>query len=426
MTKIPITTKISINEKPVRPPRSGGTQRVCGKRGNENGFIETSLPYKSVEYVYRNGFAKIIPPVSLFPFRRVTPLMNRRLHAIAMTTLLIAITPSLSYGAEPSVRTTTRQGQGEAAFSIMSWNLEWFFDDSKKDNYSQLAFEKSSPSRGQWNWRRDAVAEAIAKVKPSVAALQEVEGQRVLWYLTRALDREHNLEYDEYAIEGNDRFTEQDVGLLTTRPVDVLSLMRGNVTSQMKSEGEFGAVSKHLAAILEVPVGDTVETILVVNVHLRSGEAGAAIRNKQAASLVRWLRVWEKAPVHVVVLGDFNTEESAGKVRAGSEMSILMSRATRDPSDDLVDLLEHSNAPRQQTHLLPGKQFDRILVSRSLLEDDPGRPDLCLRSIAVRSDLAIRGGVDSTEDHWDRYWEMSDEKRDLSDHYPIVAEFDVR
>jgi endonuclease/exonuclease/phosphatase family metal-dependent hydrolase len=314
----------------------------------------------------------------------------------------------------------------ETAFSVMTWNLEWFFDDSKQDNFSALAKEKSTPSRGQWNWRRDAFAEAIAQVKPSVVALQEVEGQRVLWYLTQALDREHSLKYDEHAIEGSDRFTEQDVGLLTTAPVDVLSTMIGNVTASMQKTGEFGAVSKHLAALIEVPVDGKIETILIVNTHLRSGEAGASIRAKQAASLNHWLRTWEKPPMHIVVLGDFNTEQSAGQIEPGSELAILLSRSTDDPADDLVDLHDHIPAGERQTHLLPGKQFDRILVSRSLVEDEPGRADLCLKSAVVRRDLCIRGGVDSQEDHWDRYWEIPNERRDLSDHYPVVAEFEIR
>ncbi|MCM2369366.1 endonuclease/exonuclease/phosphatase family protein [Aporhodopirellula aestuarii] len=346
--------------------------------------------------------------------------------SFAAIALLLTVSGVCSHAVEPVAQTTRRADEGQIAFSVMTWNLEWFFDDSKKDNYSKLALEKASPSRGHWNWRRDAVAKSIAEVQPSVVALQEIEGQRVLWYLTQALEREHDLEYDQYAIEGNDRFTEQDVGLLTRRPVDVLSTMRGHVTSRMQSEGEFGSVSKHLAAILEIPVGGDVETVLIVNVHLRSGEAGAAIRAKQAASLVRWLSVWEKTPMHIVVLGDFNTEEPAGAIARGSELAVLMTRLTADPSDDLVDVLEKTPASRRQTHLLKGKQFDRILVSKSLLEDDPGRADLCLGGVSVRRDLAIRGGVDTTEDHWERYWEMSDAERDLSDHYPVIAEFEIR
>ncbi|TWT74793.1 endonuclease/exonuclease/phosphatase family protein [Allorhodopirellula solitaria] len=314
----------------------------------------------------------------------------------------------------------------EPGFSVMCWNLEWFFDDSKQGNYSALAREKSAPTRGLWNWRRDAVAASIAEVQPSIVALQEVEGPRVLWYLARALDREHGLKYQDNAIEGEDHATEQDVGILTTRPTEVLTLMRGEVTGSMQRQETYAGVTKHLAALIEIPVAGQIETILVVNVHLRSGVAAERLRQKQAASLLRWMQVWQRSSTHVMVVGDFNTQELAGEVAGGSEMAILMGRRTADPQDDLVDLIEQVPVARRQTHLLSGKQFDRIIVSRSLIGDEPGRPDLCLRSVDVRPDLSIRGGADLLDEHWNHYWEIDAANRDLSDHYPLVAEFEIR
>lgn len=310
----------------------------------------------------------------------------------------------------------------------MTWNLEWFYDDAKKDNYSELATQKASPSRGDWNWKRDAVARAIADAKPSVVAVQEIEGPRVLWYLARALDREHQLEYDEFVVEGSDFFTEQDVGLLVSAPVDVVSVMRGNVTSLMKKTKRFGSVSKHVAAIVEVPVGKSVQSVLVVNVHFRSGEQGADIRKKQAASLNHWIERWQAASgsPHVVVTGDFNTEQLAGAIEPASEMAILLSRSTTETDDDLTDLHESIAAKNRQTHLLPGRQFDRILVSRSLIEDTPGVPDLVVGGVEVRKDLAVQGSADTPTQHWEQYWESSSDERDLSDHYPVVAEFVIR
>ncbi len=314
----------------------------------------------------------------------------------------------------------------EPVFTVMTWNLEWFFDDSKQGNFSDLAQEKSAPTRGMWNWRRDAVAAAIASERPSIVALQEVEGPRVLWYLARALDREHALKYEDYAIEGNDRYTEQDVGLLTKAPAEVLSLMMGDVTERMRRTQRYASVPKHLAAIVEVVVDGETETTLVVNVHLRSGVTGDQLRAKQAESLNRWIQLWQQPTTHLILLGDFNSDSTAGDVDAESELAVLLSRGTSDPSDDLVDLLEWVPVTARQTHLLPGKQFDRILVSRSLVEDEPGRLDLCLRGVAVRPELSIRGGPDAADEHWNHYWEIDSASRDLSDHYPFIAEFEIR
>ncbi|MEM6981143.1 MAG: hypothetical protein AAF539_15895, partial [Planctomycetota bacterium] len=33
----------------------------------------------------------------------------------------------------------------ESAFSLMTWNLEWFWDDETRDNFSDLSIEQSAP-----------------------------------------------------------------------------------------------------------------------------------------------------------------------------------------------------------------------------------------------------------------------------------------
>ena len=83
-------------------------------------------------------------------------------------------------------------------------------------------------------------------------------------------------------------------------------------------------------------------------------------------------------------------------------------------------------AGQRQTHMLSGRQYDRILCSRSLIEDDPAQPDLVFSKIEVRPDLCVRGTADDPEQHWNAYWSLPDDQRDLSDHYPVMATFDVR
>ncbi len=46
--------------------------------------------------------------------------------------------------------------------------------------------------------------------------------------------------------------------------------------------------------------------------------------------------------------------------------------------------------------------------------------------IEVLRDLAIRNGQDSPKQHWDNYWKMPESDRDLSDHYPVMATFEMR
>jgi endonuclease/exonuclease/phosphatase family metal-dependent hydrolase len=317
----------------------------------------------------------------------------------------------------------------DAALTVMSWNLEWFFDEASQDNYSKLAIEQSAPSRKDWDWKRDAVAAAIAKVEPDVVGLQEIEGQKVLYYLTRAIEREHKLIYNEFFVEGSDFFTEQDVGLLVKAPVDVLAITKANVTSTMTKTKRFGSVSKHQMVLTEVPVGDRTEQILIVNVHLRAGADNDAIRAKQMQTVNEWIdTLYPQAgrEMHLIVMGDFNTEQIAGQVKPESELGIMISRGTPTTDDDLIDLHESIPVDQRGTHLLPGRQFDRILVSRSLVEDDPSKPDLTLKDVTVRRDVSIQGAVDTQEEHWDNYWKTPEDQRDISDHYPVVARFIIQ
>lgn len=325
--------------------------------------------------------------------------------------------------------------QQPAEFSVMTWNLEWFFDNQTADNPSELGREKSAPSRGQWDWRRDRVAAAIAKVQPTVVALQEIESQNVMYFLTRAIDRNHGLKYDDYVIKGEDFYTEQDVAFLATTTTGVQSISRGIVTPSMKSRGH-ASVSKHLFAVVEIPVNGKIELLVMANCHLRAMAEKGELRAKQARTLSLWLErlvAGVKAsqenpeqPVHVLVTGDFNTEELAGRISSDSDLAVLMSRGTKDPSDDLVDLHDHIPAAERTTHLLPGRQFDRILVSRDLVIDTPGVVDLCLRDVSVRSDLNFGGRQDTQDEHWNNYWGIADDQRDISDHNPVLARFQIQ
>lgn len=163
-----------------------------------------------------------------------------------------------------------------------------------------------------------------------------------------------------------------------------------------------------------------------MNVHLRSKAEGEPLRLRQARLVHHWLAEAIKAGENVVLLGDFNTEERGEFTRRESDIGILCGFETPDTSDDLVDLNLRLPAGERQTHLLAGRQFDRILCSRSMLEDDPSRRDLVFKSIEVKRDLAIQGRPDTTEEHWGSYWELGDHERDLSDHYPVMATFEMK
>jgi endonuclease/exonuclease/phosphatase family metal-dependent hydrolase len=311
-------------------------------------------------------------------------------------------------------------------FTVATWNLEWFYDETAGDNYSKLAREQSAPDRAAWNWKRDTVAEAIATLEPDVLALQEIEGQRVLYYLTQALGRLGAARYRIGFVEGSDYHTEQDVGFLVQQGTDITRIARYEQSRAMFESDQFHNVAKHAEIVVDVPVGDGVEQVTILTVHFRAREEAVEPRTRQARLVHAWLRGRIAAGENIIVLGDTNSETTDLPAPEGSDLAALTGRDTPGEEDDLIDLHRYLDPVDRRTHLLDGKQYDRILVSPSLLEDAPGREDLVFTSIAVRRDLAVRSGVDSPETHWDKYWETAPVERDTSDHWPVVATFSVK
>lgn len=344
--------------------------------------------------------------------------METVLRILSLLSLLV-VSPTLAQSPSGDA------ASGAPTFTVMTWNLEWFYDEYQGDNFSKLAREKSAPSRAEWDWRRDAVARSLAKANPSLVALQEVENRRVTWYLCRALSRNHQLEYDELGIESRDHFTEQDVALLHRPPVDVLSMTQRGYPKRLRSTNDYYDVTKHLIAEFELPAGDQIETVLVVNLHLRARAEAESIRVRQARLVHRWIAEAVTAGRNVLVLGDFNTEEMLPENRPDRDVGIISGLHTSETSDDLVDITLHLVRNNQPTHVL-GRVYDRILCSRSMIEDDPNRADLVFSNVELRKDLAIQSGPDDRQQHWDNYWDLPQSERDLSDHYPVMATFEIK
>jgi endonuclease/exonuclease/phosphatase family metal-dependent hydrolase len=350
---------------------------------------------------------------------------RERLRELLIAAVFVGLLPNLVAEDAAAQNAPARQNGHPEPLTVMTWNLEWFFDNEAGDNYSDLAKEKTSPSRREWDWKRDAVAQSIADSKPSILALQEVENRRVLWYLTRALTRNHKLEYHELGIESRDHFTEQDVGFLFRPPVDALTVMQEMYTKRLRSTTQYFDLSKHIRGVFEFQHGDTTETVTVVNIHLRARPEAADKRIRQARLLHHWIASAIGRGQNVIALGDFNTEFRGNQLEKESDIGIACGLETANTDDDLIDLNLRLPASERATHLMGG-QYDRILCSRSLIEDDPTRPDLVFSKIEVLRDLAIRGDKDTAEQHWDNFWKIPENERDLSDHYPVMATFEIR
>ena len=137
-------------------------------------------------------------------------------------------------------------------------------------------------------------------------------------------------------------------------------------------------------------------------------------------------------------VGPLPGQDDFGAVVSGLTPESLDDPATRQALYDLwIDkgLIVFRDTDGLDTHLklsgnvkashLNHMQYDRILCTDALMKDDPSRSDLVFKSSIIRRDLVVRG-KEQDKDHMDIFWQIPQEERDISDHYPLVAEFEVK
>jgi endonuclease/exonuclease/phosphatase family metal-dependent hydrolase len=309
---------------------------------------------------------------------------------------------------------------GEArSVTIATWNLEWFYDDFQADNSSDLSRQQSAPTRADWDWKRREVARVIAALRPTIMCLQEVENRDVVYKLLREIEESHGLQYRYAFIDGFDFATGQDVAIIYQ--YGLVEYSRREQTRAMYDSGEYYNLSKHLIARFELGDADDPEELVIFNCHLRAMPEQAELRQKQTRLIRHWMADSLAAGANVIITGDINSEENVGAETPAGEIAILRGLTTPDTGDDLLDV--HASLPADQsaTHV-SGRQYDRIFFSAPLAANDAHGSDLVFTRAAVRRDLVVRGDVDGQE-HWDRYYQLPADQRDLSDHYPLIAEF---
>jgi endonuclease/exonuclease/phosphatase family metal-dependent hydrolase len=306
-----------------------------------------------------------------------------------------------------------------ASITVATWNVEWFFDAYRGDNFSDLAKQQSAPNDDEWDWRLDKIAEVVSKMKPTILALQEVESRYVVVRLTSRLKDAYGLNYRIAFIEGWDNFTGQDVAIIYQDGLVEYSCREQS--KEMFQSQDYFNLQKHLFARFEWGQGDVRETLYLLTTHLRARPEQHDIRKRQARLMRYWVGNQVAAGANVIVLGDLNSEEKAGAVQPDSDIGILMGNTSDGAPGVLVDL--HSRLPENQraTHL-SGGQYDRILVSNALIVDEPEKVDLVYSRISNYRDLVVAGEPDG-EIHFDDYYSIPRNERDLSDHYPVMAEF---
>ena len=340
-------------------------------------------------------------------------------HPIHLVTLFIAaiFTP---FAARPSCA----QDDPPAQLVVATWNVEWMYDDDLTDNRSDLSKEQSAPNQEFWRTKLSSVAAALAATGADIIALQEIEGDQTLIAIAAELRQKHNVNYRHAFIPGSDRFTEQDVGLLFRS--GLTQYRRHEQNREMFDSNNFYNISKHLVA--EFSWKSIASRMTVMTVHLRATVEAEDFRIRQARLARHWLEPQITQGEDVILLGDFNSEHPVGENTGDMQELAGIGKSATDGTSKkvapLVDLLRFAPAAQRKTHVILPRAFDRILVSQSLIEDGPGK-DWVFKQIEVRSDLVVRGKQDGPE-HWDNRLTMPLDELDTSDHFPLVATFELK
>ena len=306
---------------------------------------------------------------------------------------------------------------------IGTWNLEWFYDHDKTDNRSKLSKEKSAPTKNDWQWKLNAVARVIGETKPYIMAFQEIENRKVLLDLKKVLHEKYRLSYRVAFVEGFDSFTGQDVGVLFQN--GLVEMSRREQNQEQWQSKRFYNLSKHLFTRFEWGTGPNKESLVLVNLHLRASPEKEDLRIKQIKLVRQWIDEDIRRGRNIMVVGDLNTEHGFGKQQDHSDIGCLRGLGDGDASNDLVDLHGSLQDSNRATHL-NGKQFDRILFSQSLMEDNRNHRDLVFVKGFVAKDLVVVGKFDKDGSRWENMYSIPKVDRDISDHYPVFGEFEFK
>lgn len=335
----------------------------------------------------------------------------------AAATLLASVVPHGS----PSPSASVSAQELPDAIRIATWNVEWFFDDDKQNNRNDLAKQQSAPSRDEYDWKKHQLARVISTLQPDIIALQEVEDREVIFQLTKELESQFQSRYRYAFIDGFDFGTEQDVAVLYRTGLQEFS--RFETAGDSFDEKQFYNIGKHLFCRFAWGEGKNRIELVVGTAHFRASPDEEELRIKQGRLMHAWIRPRLENGENVLLLGDFNTEHFPLKVTARTDLGVLSGLETASRSDDLVDLNRALPAEMAFSHV-SGKMFDRLLASQAMIDDEKGKKDLVFSRIVVRPDLVIVGNRDAN--HRDGYYSIPRQERDISDHFPVMAEFLVK
>lgn len=240
---------------------------------------------------------------------------------------------------------------------VAAFNTEFLFDGEGDEG--QATFDwKGDPAKAREHMTR--VGEVIRRVDADVIMLVEVENKGVLDALIAGPLA--GMGYTSHFVQGNDRFTGQDMGLLSKIPVEATGRTDERAPLPGSPTETYG-VSKNLWA--RVSIGGVPTTI--VGFHFLSQPDNAdrkPSREAQAEVIRRLIAAEQAAGREVIALGDYNDFDDTVLDRRGNRpitnVNATIKRGADGADNDLKNVMAEVPVAERFSNLYDRNRNDRI------------------------------------------------------------------
>ncbi len=287
---------------------------------------------------------------------------------------------------------------------IATLNTEFMFDGEGDEGQATFP-HKGDPALARAH--RDRIGEIIQWLDADVIMLEEVENEEVLDLLVAESLADHG--YAVHFVQGGDRFTGQDLGVLSRLPIDEAG--RSDERAPVGMTGDTYGVSKNMYVRLNL--GDVPTTMIGVHFLARPDDASRKPRREAQAEVIRRLVAQEQAAGRaVVVLGDFNDFDDETLDIGGNE-----------PITDVLKLIKQGG---------PGDDNDlrNVLADVPQVERFTSHYDRNDNGVVEEGELSAIDHLLLTPELYRAVREVTyvqaHDPATHTDHFPIVVGLDVR
>jgi len=275
-----------------------------------------------------------------------------------------------------------------AEISIGTLNCYWFFDQEDVNKKADKPHGKQ-----EYELKAGHLIGLLPQEPPLFLGLQEIGCNEELQAMARSAQARYKHPYQALFVKGKDSATGQNVGAIldTGRGWGVYG--RPSRVSDLER-----SLSKHLV----VRLTNATTTLDVCVVHLRRpmDNGGAEKQIDQNRALMRWAmgHLAKNPKANLIILGDFNEAKKVGDPK----QALAVIFKSQPPMFDALTTLNR----KIRTHT-DGKAYDRIIVSEAVKR---GLAGMKLETVQIQSHTHGNGP----------------NRRLYTDHFPVVAVFDVR